>query len=405
MDRIEQAAAENVRVNALYGAFNPPVQFKARSAADVDAVREQWSKLESIPCHVAGRDAGKDNEFPGLGVRTLLSGENSSGRISVHDILIPRGGGLPVHCLENCDLFFHIIEGTPHVTLGSLSETSLPMTFGYVPAETTFAVLNNTAEPVRLLCIYVPAGVELGFAEAHEHWVSTGDADPATYRKILGRYGFRFDLDGPLPNDARVNLPIERMDVSVESFEDFQSLRDQWAKRPPVPRLIHDRSDCFKLPIPDGEAQVNADVVLGGEDSRGRGVFFYAEQGPLYSAPPHFQPSEEEIFFLLEGNLNLRCGSTTRQLKPGYFGFAPRGASHGFINPGPGVARMITLNSPAGHERGFESMIEFMSQPNHQAEDLVNLMQDHGWITHDTEGWGADGTQAEGYVNPYETAV
>jgi mannose-6-phosphate isomerase-like protein (cupin superfamily) len=315
---------------------------------------------------------------------------------------VPPGGGLPAHCLEHCDLFFHVIEGTPSLTVGTLSEVSRPSTFGYVPPETTFSVLNESDKPARLLCIFNPAGVELGFAEAHDHWVRTGDARPETYREILARYGFRFDLDGPLPNDARVNLPLDRMDVRVESFDDFQAMRAEWAKRPPVPRLIYDLSDCFQVKKHDGDKQASTSVVLSGEDSRGRGAFFFGELGPGYSAPPHFQPSEEEIFFVAEGNLTLRCGNRTLAIKQGAFGFAPRGATHGFVNPGPGVARVITLNTPAGHERGFERMSEYM-HGKHDAEGLVNMMHNHGWVTHSTEGWGAEGTQAEGYVDPYRT--
>jgi hypothetical protein len=54
--------------------------------------------------------------------------------------------------------------------------------------------------------------------------------------------------------------------------------------------------------------------------------------------------------------------------------FAPRNATHAFHNPTNAVTTFLTVNSPAGHERGFQ-----MIAREQQSDRLEELLVAHGW--------------------------
>jgi mannose-6-phosphate isomerase-like protein (cupin superfamily) len=100
---------------------------------------------------------------------------------------------------------------------------------------------------------------------------------------------------------------------------------------------------------------------------------------PGYLADAHHQPSEEEIFMVLDGRLDLTAGNATTELRRGGFGFAPRYGTHRFSNPmKQGLTRAVMVNSPAGHERGFQTLASKMD-----AENLPELIVAHGWSPHE----------------------
>jgi len=377
MSRLDDAKLQNERVDRLTHLVRDPLPFDVVSSADMERLRREWLKRDSIPCLVPGRNSGANHAWPGLDVRTLLSGDNSGGRISAHDIIIAPGAGLPAHYQQSSDMYLFVMEGEVELTIGHLPETSRRESFAYAPSETTTAWRNNGAEPARLYVLYSPAGPDRAFAEAHQVWERSHAVSQEAYLGVLERYEFCFDAKGALKNDSRTNLSWQRMEASVDSFEDFSSMRERWAKRLPTPKLIHETSRCPSIVLPDG---VRSSVIVSGDESGGRAVFFFSALEPGYTAGAHYQPSEEELFFVVDGELELTCGSETRRVGRGAFGFAPRGATHGFKSPEGAKTRILTLNSPAGHERGFEMIMAHSGEPMAQ---FIQRLSAHGWQLHD----------------------
>jgi uncharacterized cupin superfamily protein len=54
---------------------------------------------------------------------------------------------------------------------------------------------------------------------------------------------------------------------------------------------------------------------------------------------------EDELFYVLEGRLNVRCGRTTWQLEPGGMAFCPRGIMHRPSTDSAFGARLLVLTS------------------------------------------------------------
>ena len=157
-------------------------------------------------------------------------------------------------------------------------------------------------------------------------------------------------MDKTAQVDALTNKNQQRIDVAITSFEDYQRLRNDWTGRPAIPTLVH--RDNVRSVASNGQV---AHVLLDGDSSGGRVSVFHLTLQPGFRAPPHHQPNEDEHFYVLEGELELTIGSKTVKAGPGSFGFAPRNATHAFRVIGDQPARVLTWNSPGGHERMFEN--------------------------------------------------
>ena len=81
----------------------------------------------------------------------------------------------------------------------------------------------------------------------------------------------------------------------------------------------------------------------------------------ILAAPPHTHAKEDEISYVLEGEIGVMIGEEVYRAPAGSYVLKPRGVVHAFWNPGPEPARIIEIFSPAGFERYFEGLAERIS--------------------------------------------
>ena len=74
---------------------------------------------------------------------------------------------------------------------------------------------------------------------------------------------------------------------------------------------------------------------------------------PGFSPPLHVHHKEDESFYVLEGELTMKCGEKTFRAAAGAFVFLPRDVPHSFVVEGNAPARMLTLLTPGGGEGVF----------------------------------------------------
>jgi mannose-6-phosphate isomerase-like protein (cupin superfamily) len=74
---------------------------------------------------------------------------------------------------------------------------------------------------------------------------------------------------------------------------------------------------------------------------------------PGFSPPLHVHHQEDEAFYVLEGELTMKCGDRTFRATAGAFVFLPRDVPHTFVVEGDRPARMLTLLTPGGGEGVF----------------------------------------------------
>jgi len=115
---------------------------------------------------------------------------------------------------------------------------------------------------------------------------------------------------------------------------------------------------------------------------------FEAEVAPGFDVGAHLHEQAEEVFYVLEGELDLlafqpiagtngdwrswqsQTGATVFRGGPGSFMFVPAGCPHAFANPRSEPARMLFLVSPAGHEVYLRELMDLLAAggPPDQAE-------------------------------------
>lgn len=85
------------------------------------------------------------------------------------------------------------------------------------------------------------------------------------------------------------------------------------------------------------------------------------ETSPTGGGPPlHVHTREDELFTVLEGAVEMRCGDQTIIATAGHSCFFPRDIPHSFRNVGQTPSRVQVFISPAGFERFFYEIEESM---------------------------------------------
>lgn len=89
-------------------------------------------------------------------------------------------------------------------------------------------------------------------------------------------------------------------------------------------------------------------------------------------SPWHVHHTEDEAFYVAEGEVTFRVGDQITHAGPGAFLFGPRGIPHGFRVGGSQPARLLLLFSPGGFEQFITGMSE--STPSADPPDMQKMM-------------------------------
>jgi len=90
-----------------------------------------------------------------------------------------------------------------------------------------------------------------------------------------------------------------------------------------------------------------------GEDTHGQFSLIEAVARKGNVPPPHIHHREDEIFYVLEGEIVVSVGDRTIKGTPGTMVFLPRDVAHSFTIESE-ESRMLILLTPAGLERWFK---------------------------------------------------
>lgn len=97
----------------------------------------------------------------------LVSGEETGGRYSLIDMLVPPGGGPPPH-RHDFEEMFTILDGEIELTFrGEAHRASVGSTVN-IPANAPHSFENKSDKPARMLCMCTPPGQE-------EFFMAVGD--------------------------------------------------------------------------------------------------------------------------------------------------------------------------------------------------------------------------------------
>jgi quercetin dioxygenase-like cupin family protein len=89
-------------------------------------------------------------------------------------------------------------------------------------------------------------------------------------------------------------------------------------------------------------------TVKAGELARGPRLAFVEYTTRAGEEPPdHTHATEDEIFYVLQGDVAFRCGEDKFELTDGGFIFLPRGIEHGYQIRGKRHVHLLVITSPA----------------------------------------------------------
>jgi quercetin dioxygenase-like cupin family protein len=112
---------------------------------------------------------------------------------------------------------------------------------------------------------------------------------------------------------------------------------------------------AFALEAGDGEATwfmgQLATVKMGSDQTRGRCALLEFVT-PAGGGPPyHVHRSQDESFYVLEGEITFYVGDAIIEAAPGSFAFGPRNVPHTFVVGPQAPARYLLFTEPAGFDR------------------------------------------------------
>jgi quercetin dioxygenase-like cupin family protein len=93
----------------------------------------------------------------------LMSGEQTAGRYTLIDMLVPPGGGPPPH-RHDFEEMFSILEGEIELTFRGETLVARAGETINIPANAPHRFQNKSEQPARLLCMCTPSGQEEFFA-------------------------------------------------------------------------------------------------------------------------------------------------------------------------------------------------------------------------------------------------
>jgi len=122
---------------------------------------------------------------------------------------------------------------------------------------------------------------------------------------------------------------------------------------------------------------MSIDRKVSGSDTD-EDLFVIENTNDSKGGPPwHLHHSQEEWFYVVDGDYVAEVGDERYQLRPGDSVFAPRGKPHVWAHVGEGTGRMLVAFRPAGEmEAFFDAMSQVKEAPSR--EELPGLFRSHG---------------------------
>jgi quercetin dioxygenase-like cupin family protein len=98
-------------------------------------------------------------------------------------------------------------------------------------------------------------------------------------------------------------------------------------------------------------------------ETAGRLAVMELQTQPGNEPPPHVHDWENELFYILEGRLEVYCDGKILHVGPGEMAFLPQGKPHAFYILSPHVRMLILVQATSAHDVGLDSYFVEMATP------------------------------------------
>jgi quercetin dioxygenase-like cupin family protein len=145
---------------------------------------------------VLGPNDGHVGRLGSIGVRFMLSGEDTGGGFSLVEHPMPaRALAAPLHRHTHEDEYSFILEGRVGALLGDEVVFGQPGDLIFKPRGQWHTFWNDGDTPARILEMISPAGFERYFEEMVELLLGPGPPEPHDLGDVAARYGLEVDRE------------------------------------------------------------------------------------------------------------------------------------------------------------------------------------------------------------------
>jgi quercetin dioxygenase-like cupin family protein len=164
-------------------------------AATLLSDERKMTMLQTTGAKVVGPADGKSGSLGMIGVRFMIDGDETEGRLSlVEHPMPPRALAAPLHRHLREDEYSYVLEGKVGALLGDEVLIAGPGDLIFKPRNQWHTFWNAGDEPARILEIISPAGFERFFDELVDLGGAV-NADPRALAELSARYELEMDPD------------------------------------------------------------------------------------------------------------------------------------------------------------------------------------------------------------------
>ncbi|MFG0292541.1 MAG: cupin domain-containing protein [Phycisphaerales bacterium JB065] len=120
------------------------------------------------------------------------------------------------------------------------------------------------------------------------------------------------------------------------------------------------------------------EMLLTGEDTNGAVTLARVWVPAGWENPPHIHWYEDEMFYVLDGEIEVSVAGQTTRLRSGESAHGPRRVVHSFANRTRDWARVLVTITPGGFERFFKAMHDANAAGAPSMDRIVELIDRHG---------------------------
>jgi mannose-6-phosphate isomerase-like protein (cupin superfamily) len=158
-------------------------------------LQDTGAKASGAGAKVVGPADGKSGSLGMIGVRFMIDGDETAGRLSlVEHPMPPRALAAPLHRHLREDEYSFVLEGRVGALLGDEVVIAGPGDLLFKPRNQWHTFWNAGDEPARILEIISPSGFERFFDELVDLGGAV-NADPRALAELCERYGLEMQPD------------------------------------------------------------------------------------------------------------------------------------------------------------------------------------------------------------------
>jgi mannose-6-phosphate isomerase-like protein (cupin superfamily) len=298
-------------------------------------------------CTVVQPFQGKSYWLAGDRIRFLLGSDQTGGALAVAELEVGPDGGPPPHLHTREHELFCVIDGDIAFVKDQVSFRAGSGFAALLPRNITHTFKNVGQRQARVLVMAIPGGFDRFVVEAGAPW--TGPRAPG-------------------------NADIEKLLATCPKYG--IEMRPTWQATQNVSPPMSDRALWVM--------GIHVNLKLTSTETDGQACVCEVTVAPGLGIPTHSHQREDEMFYMLDGACQFELDGQTISATPGTFLHVPKGAMHGFSNPGKAPARFLDYHTPGGFENFFlEAGVPCSdrTKPPTAPPDIaraIELMKQHG---------------------------